>query len=239
MRALKIVAEGITCSFRYPHLMQQVHPSYQMPPPPTIYGHICSALGEWADPAGMQFAYHFTYQGETDDLEHIILLAASSGKLPDTHEPKVLEGNVNPFTRHILFRPRLVLYLNRPEWAPRFRSPRYAVTLGRSQDLFTYSQVEVIDLERRSEAYFEHTLLPYAMALKVMRGIVATMPRYLDYANNRRPEFERYTILRDRVHLEDTAGFLIDPSSPQDKGAHLGLVFLSFVESQHASLSVA
>jgi CRISPR-associated protein Cas5t len=239
VRVLKIVAEGITCSFRYPHFMQQIHPSYQMPPPATIYGHICSAVGEWVDPSDIQFAYHFTFRGETDDMEHIILVSASTGKLPDTGQPKVLEGNVNPFSRHVFFQPRLVLYLNRPEWASAFHSPHYAVTLGRSQDLFTYTQVEVIDLERQPAAYFEHALLPYGMALKAMRGIVATMPRYLDYANNRRPEFERYTILRDRVHLEDTAGFWIDPGSPQDKGAHLGLVFLSFVESQHAPLSVA
>ena len=33
MKVLKIVAEGLTTSFRYPHFMQQIHPSFQMPPP--------------------------------------------------------------------------------------------------------------------------------------------------------------------------------------------------------------
>ena len=28
MKVLKIVAEGLTTSFRYPHFMQQIHPSF-------------------------------------------------------------------------------------------------------------------------------------------------------------------------------------------------------------------
>ena len=80
MRVLKIVAEGITTSFRYPHFMQQIHPSFQMPPPATIYGHICSALGEWFDPAGVRFAFHFTHAGEVRDMEHIIVLKPASGR---------------------------------------------------------------------------------------------------------------------------------------------------------------
>ncbi len=62
MRVLKVVLEGITTSFRYPHFMMGVQPSFPMPPPATIYGHICSALGEWIDPKGLAFAYHFTAQ---------------------------------------------------------------------------------------------------------------------------------------------------------------------------------
>ena len=145
MKVLKIVAEGITTSFRYPHFMLQIHPSFQMPPPATIYGHICSALGEWFDPNGVQFAYHFTHQGHVRDIEHIIVLAppkSSRSKLPGTQISNVLEGNVNPFERELLFQPRLTLYINRPEWEAAFRSPRYAVSLGRSQDLFTYTEIK-------------------------------------------------------------------------------------------------
>ena len=119
MKVLKIVAEGLTTSFRYPHFMLQIHPSFQMPPPATIYGHICSALGEWFDPNGVQFAYHFTHQGHVRDIEHIIVLAppkSNHSKLPGTQIPNVLEGNVNPFERELLFQPRLTLYINRPEW---------------------------------------------------------------------------------------------------------------------------
>ena len=103
MQVLKVVAEGLITSFRYPHFMQQIHPSFQMPPPVTIYGHICSALGEWFDPAGVQFAYHFTHQGVVKDVEHIIVLSSARGNLPGTRIPKVLQGNVTPFERDLLF----------------------------------------------------------------------------------------------------------------------------------------
>jgi CRISPR-associated protein Cas5t len=237
MRVLKIVAEGLTTSFRYPHFMQQIHPSFQMPPPATIYGHICSALGEWVEPAGLQFAYHFTYLRAEKDIEHIIVLGPAGGKLPDTTYPKVLEGNINPFERDILFQPRLTLYLNRPEWVGNFHSPRYTVALGRSQDLFTYTQVGVIELEQAGRAYFEHTILPYQMAVQVMQGVTVLLPRYLDYANKRAPTFSRYLVVKERVFSDrfysyggqSGALYWIDPTSPAYDSAYLGLHFHSFV----------
>jgi CRISPR-associated protein Cas5t len=238
MRVLKVAAEGLTTSFRYPHFMQQIHPSFQMPPPATIYGHICSTLGEWFDPAGVRFAYHFTCQGQVKDKEHIIVLSPATGSLPDTKIPKVLEGNVNPFDRDLLFQPRLTLYINRPEWEPAFRSPRYAVVLGRSQDLFTYTRVEVVELVQSAHAYFEHTLAPHEMALQIGRGVTVLMPRYLDYGHNRAPTFDRYVIVQERVHLPNEDGYQfgslstgpywVDPTTPEVKGAYLGLAFLSF-----------
>jgi CRISPR-associated protein Cas5t len=238
MRVLKVVAEGLTTSFRYPHFMQQIHPSFQMPPPATIYGHICSALGEWFDPTGVQFAYHFTHQGQgrNVDLEHIIVLSPSGGYLPGTKIPKVLQGKVNPFERELLFQPRLTLYVNRPEWAPAFRSPHYAVVLGRSQDLCTYTHVSVVELEQAERAYFEHTLAPHEMALRTLRGVTVLMPRYLDYARNRTPIFWRYVVIGKRVMSDKFVQFSDRPNGPywvdsttsEVKGAHLGLAFLSF-----------
>ena len=184
MRVLKVTLEGITTSFRYPHFMVNVQPTYRMPPPATIYGHICSALGEWVSPDGLAFAYHFTYDATFEDLEHIHVLSASGGKVPGTNLPKALEGNVNPFRRELLFRPKLMLYINRPEWAAAFRSPRYAVTLGRSQDLCSYTSIEEVELEETRDVYLEHTLLPYEMATQTVAGIVTLMPRWLDYGLN-------------------------------------------------------
>ncbi len=250
MRVLKVVAEGITTSFRYPHFIQGIHPTFQMPPPATIYGHICSALGEWFDPADVRFAYHFTHQGQNKDMEHIIVLTPATGYLSDTKTPKVLEGNINPFERDLLFHPRLTLYINQPEWEAAFRSPRYPVVLGRSQDLFTYTSVSVIDVEQAERAYFEHTLVPYEMALQIQRGVTVLMPRYLDYTRRRTPVFDRYVTLHERVLLPPEVDenvyrfshlrygpYWVDPTTPQVKGAHLGLVFLSFTEEKDVGLA--
>lgn len=242
MRVLKVVAEGLTTSFRYPHFMQGIHPTFPMPPPATIYGHICSALGEWFDPAGVRFAYHFTHEGVVRDIEHVILLSSATGKLPETKIPKVLEGNVNPFEREMFFRPRLTLYINRPEWEPAFRSPRYAVVLGRSQDLFTYTSVSLVELEQADRAYFEHTLAPHEMALQIGRGVTVLMPRLLDHTRNRAPTFERYVVVQERVVLPNdvllrfshlTYGpYWVDFTAPTYKDVPRGLNFLSFVEAE-------
>lgn len=234
MRVLKIVLEGITTSFRYPHFMLGVQPSFPLPPPATIYGHVCSTLGEWFDPQGVMFAYHFTVAGEGQDLEHIHVLSVSSGKLPGG-ERKVLEGNVNPFKRHVLLFPRLTLYLNRPDWINHFRRPRYPVVLGRSQDLAVYTQIEVIDLQQQAQVYFEHTLLPYTMATQVPAGIVTLMPSWIDYRNRRRPVFARYLMLTERVTSKQMLHFgsqkpryWYDPTAPRVHDEPMGLLFHTF-----------
>lgn len=238
MRVLKVTGEGLTTSFRYPHFMQGVQPTFEVPPPATVYGHICSALGEWVDPSGVEFAYHFTFKAKFDDVEHTHLVSRAGGRLPGTQIPKVLEGSINPFKRSLLFGPRLVLYINRPEWIEAFQSPRYAVTLGRSQDLFAYREVSVIELEDSSVAYFENTLAPFEFALTSGRGYSVLMPRFLDYTRNRKPTFARYHVLRDRVYSADLIKydtervgktFPVDPYSEESRGARLGLLFHSFV----------
>ncbi len=236
MRVLKIVAEGLTTSFRYPHFIMGVQPTFLAPPPATIYGHIAGALGEWFDPTGVNFAYHFTYRAKVREMEHTILLAPAGGKLGEY--PKVMDGPINPFRREILFMPRLELYLNRPEWIEAFRHPHYAVVFGRSQDLFTYTSVEVVELEQAGEAYFEHTLLPYDVNRHTGRGFAVLMPRYIDGANGRRPTFERYVVVQERISSREflyfgrrpDQQFWIDPFSPEHDGLRRGLSFLGFVD---------
>jgi CRISPR-associated protein Cas5t len=247
MQVLKVVAEGLTTSFRRPHFMHGVQPTFRMPPPATIYGHLCSALGDVVSPEAIAFAYHFTSDAGFNDIEHTHIVAESSGKLQGTNYPKVLEGGINPFKRELLFKPRLTLYLNRPEWIDAFRSPRYAVVLGRSQDLFVYTSIQTIELQQSERAYFEHTLLPYDMAVQVGSGIVELLPRYLDYERKRTPTFARYLLLERRVFNDKFWNFntnaqqlyWIDPTSPLDKDANLGLVFHTFVGEEHESISLA
>jgi CRISPR-associated protein Cas5t len=249
MRVLKIVAEGSITSFRRPHFMVGIQPTFRMPPPATIYGHICSALGDTVPPEGIQFAYHFTSHAGFSDVEHTIIVSESETKrkLKGTDYPEALHGSVQPFKRELLFRPRLILYVNQPEWIDAFRHPRYAVVLGRSQDLFTYTSLEVIELQQVEHAYFEHTLLPYDMAVQVGEGFTELLPRFIDYENKRVSTFARYLLLENRVLSEDfwfsnedePHLFWIDPTSPQQNGYHLGLAFHTFVGGQYESLAMA
>lgn len=185
MRALKIVAEGVTTSFRYPHFVQGTQPTFEMPPPATIYGHVCSALGYFIEPDSLQFGYNFTWQAKFIDYEH-------------THIFSPTESKLNPFRRELLYAPKLTLYLDDPALYDAFISPHYPVVLGRSQDLMTYTLVEVVDLQQTEQAFFCDTLLSLVDALRLGGHTYAvTMPRYI--TPERQIHWGQYAVLNGRV----------------------------------------
>ncbi|HKX26236.1 MAG TPA: type I-B CRISPR-associated protein Cas5, partial [Blastocatellia bacterium] len=218
--------------------------TFPMPPPATIYGHLCSTMGEWVDPRGLEFSYVFTHDSTMvdTDLEHCQILSVASTRSKFEYQGRQyktnLEGTINPFKRNFFFRPRLTLYLNRPDWVDYFRHPRHPVVLGRSQDLATYTRVAIVELVKRTEVYFEHTLLPFRWSVHTGRGIVLTMPRFLDYENNREPLFDRFVAL---LGLDFTQNWMryeqqpinhwVDPETPERQGVQRGLVFHQFLPS--------
>jgi CRISPR-associated protein Cas5t len=148
-----------------------------------------------------------------------------------------LEGNINPLKRDFFFRPHFVLYLNQPGWLEHFRAPRYPVVLGRSQDLAMYTRVVIVELEERDQAFYEHTLLPWAWRIYIGRGISLTMPRFLDYQNRRTPQFDRYIAIQDRLATTDWLRYegqplthWVDPEVPAWRGCQRGVPFHSFVD---------
>jgi CRISPR-associated protein Cas5t len=182
MQAVKIVAEGVTTSFRYPHFIQGVHLTFEMPPPATIYGHICSAVGDYIPRHSTRFAYHFRYDAKFEDYEHLHFF----GK----------EAKMNPFTREQLFRPQLTLYLDNVDLLAAFKSPRYPVVLGRSQDLMSYSRVEIVDLQQAQQAFYSGTLIPLEQSALLDGDTYAvTMPRFLN--EKRQPEWGQYAVLNE------------------------------------------
>lgn len=246
MQALRIEVVGDVTSFRYPHFMWGVQPTFEMPPPATIYGHICSAVGEWIPPEGLRFAYHFTHEGKFNDLEHIHAgwdekptMVKQLRKQGYSDISTYGESTVTPFQRELLFHPRLTLYLDRLDLEAAFRSPRYVVVLGRSQDLCSYppNAVQIVRLEQRDAAYYEHTLLPLEMGTATRRGVAVMMPRYVDYQQRRHPTFAQYLMLNERVLPKDmqTIGTVqpvwCDPTTPQQSGYNRAVVWHRFVEA--------
>lgn len=202
MRVLRVMAEGVVTSFRYPFFVQGVQPTLPMPPLATIYGHICSALGGPFDPRLMRVGYTFTYQAEFSDLEHLHFVDNS-------------KDVVNPFVRRLLFEPRLTLYVDYADlealfWA--FRRPVYPVVLGRSQDLMTYTDIRIVDLIEAEAAYFEGTLLPPEMAAAVEGNTVTyTLARYID--EWRQPQWARFAALIGRGRFP-AEGYLLPEGVP-------------------------
>src|SRR5437016_4523382 len=91
-KVARITIEAPVASFRYPHFLVGRQPSYDMPPPSTIYGHIASAMGELPDPSKIRFGYHFTSVSRTSDLEHQhIIWRGSPDKLSKEESEKLKE----------------------------------------------------------------------------------------------------------------------------------------------------
>lgn len=218
---VKVVLAGAVTSFRYPHFVQGVQPTYEMPPPSTIYGLITAVTGTFPPAESFEFGVHFTYEAKFRDLEHIHL--------------DIPYKMANPFQRELLFNPRLTLYLAPVQLADAFRQPFYPLALGRSQDLMTCLELQVITLERSERAYFEHTLLPAEYAPRFQRTVAATMARYID--PQRRPIWGQYAILRDRVSYpvpDDPfrrryEPVWVDPTAPTYQGLARGVVLQRFV----------
>ena len=131
-----------------------------------------------------------------------------------------------------------MLYLNRPEWKGAFLRPRYPVALGRSQDLFAYTEVRTVELGRSADCYLEHTLAPFEFIRHTTRGVTVLMCRFVDYQAGRFPTFERYVVLKRRVFSsellhssEQPPQFWIDPTSQPVDGKHLGLIFHSWIDA--------
>ncbi len=221
-RVLKIVIAGTVTSFRYPHFIQGVQPTYEMPPPSTIYGLICAVTGNFEPPQDFEFGVHFTYEAKFYDLEHIHL--------------DVPYRMANPFQRELLYNPVLTLYLAPERYREAFEHPYYPLALGRSQDLMSRrGEVELVTLERANSAYFEHTLLPAEYAPRFRRTIAATMARYID--QRRRSTWGQFAILKDRVlypNEEDPfqaayAPVWVDPTAPTYQDRPRGVILHRFV----------
>jgi CRISPR-associated protein Cas5t len=249
MKVLKVELEGLTTSFRYPHFLVGRQPSFRMPPPATIYGHICSAVGEWIIPDSIKFSYCFFYAGRGDDLEHIHVTTVSHRKLDKKWGyVKNIEAEINPLAREILLFPKLVLYIDAQSQLNRlfdaFRSPRYAVILGRSQDLATYSDMSIVTLEKATQGYFENTLLPWSFRTRTTAGTSVLMPRFISPEDRRKVAWERYVILEHRIfygisneekgvrtmlRYEDDEPLWIDPETPEIKNMKRAIIWHSFI----------
>ena len=202
---LKIEMSAITASFRYPHVMIGRLPTFEMPPPATIYGHLCGVWGEWFNPGDLEFSYVFTHGGIGEDVELGHMIEFGSGRSEKTLGglPKNMEGSLNPQRRQFLFRPRMTLYLKgndkilqRLEQA--FKSPAFAYILGRSQDLATVHSITWVRLKQASGAFFANTLLPWTLRQWVSVGRPVYMPKWINYHKLREPVFERYLEIDDR-----------------------------------------
>lgn len=245
MKCLKIKMTGDTASFRYPYYLVGTQPTYETPPPATIYGLTCAAVGEMIDRESFEFGYTFQYEKKFLDLEHTHIIKQATGYF-NTLEgrfPKNVEGKVNPYYREILFKPTLTLYLSSLDLEEYFWEPRFPLSFGRSQDLLYIESIENIDLEKNNIAYLENTLLPWEYRPYTPKGISLRMPKYIDYELDRKATFENYIYLKSKVYdglnpaeyfsvsssllyqTDDLRNYYVDTDTPLSHDCYMGVIF--------------
>ena len=209
LSALRVRIAGTVTSFRYPHFVQGVQPTFDFPPPATLYGHVCSALGDLAPPQSFRLAIHFTHDGRFRDYEHTHMVSGIT--------------KLSPSERELLFQPRLTLYLDRPDWVESFRRPRRVVTLGRSQDIMTYYDVRVVELERVASGYVEHTLVPLEQMLSLGSYTALRLPAWIA-PERHTVQWGDYAAVHPPQAWPDTAW--ADTSAPQWRGLPRAVIWL-------------
>lgn len=225
-RVARLLIEAPVASFRYPHFLIGRQPTFDMPPPSTVFGLIASALGELPTHP-VQFAYSFQWRSRAGDLEHQHIISRTSGKLPGNivdplwrppvaipgkrkptkkeMEPRLLEktteATVQPHTRDFLFDCSLELYLDPADLADSFRSPVFCLSLGRSQDLAAVRRIDIVELYPTDSGFLERTLLPGDLRSRLPWGVTTLMPRFIGPSPDRQPVFASYIVLHDRVYV--------------------------------------
>lgn len=227
LKVAKITIDAPVASFRYPHFLIGRQPTYDMPPPSTIYGHIASAAGELPEPGGIRFGYHFTAISRTSDLEHQhIIWRGAPEKLSREEGARFREWRkvhsvalgsaIQPTLRDFLYGCRLVLYLTPHSLAEAFGDPVFCMNFGRSQDLAKVEKIEVIDLFEAEGAYLENTLLPFRqMRHRTGYGVTAYMPRYIGPPPAREAQFDTYVVLREMVFAGKVDDAIVPRGSPK------------------------
>ena len=246
MEAIKIELEGIATSFRYPFIMIGRQLSFPVPPPATIYGHICSALGYFIAPGKVQIAYSFQSAGVVDDLEILYIGTPGGSKIKGWDYPVALNcgEQPQPTQRQMLFAPRLVLYLmaeDNDQLFSALREPKYVVVLGRSQDLAAYRKVERVELCRSKRGYCDGSLLSLECRFRTTAGTVYRLPRFIDPHDQRKVSWGDYLYSPNlifwgegepgprHISLSKEDELWVDPTSEEINGNYRVVYWHTFV----------
>lgn len=153
---IRVTLIAYTASFRVPSFVGH-QLTLSVPPLSTIYGLLSAAAGRWVLPQEVEWlAYRCEYEGRAIDLEAIVTVERK--KL--TEAARITGRNV--LDREFLSMPRLTLYLP-SEWETPLRRPRYALLLGRTQDVASVESIVPVTLELVNEGLINGVLVPWEL----------------------------------------------------------------------------
>ena len=173
MKVLRIHITGWVSSFRNPLFISGFQPTLPLPPLSALYGLLTAAKGDWVTPHDAAIGFVFRSGGKAVDLETVYEFG---GKLD-------AKSNIN--RREFLVQPEIYLYTPEMWLKEAFERPRYTLLMGRSSDLATVKSIDEIELEKRSETTYQHTILPFPDPQ--LYGQVQALPTHFTAEIPRRP----------------------------------------------------
>ena len=189
MKVLRVHITGWVSSFRNPLFIVGFQPTLPLPPLSALYGLLTAAKGDWVTPHDAAIGYIFKSKGRAVDLETVYQFG---GKLD-------AKPNIN--RREFLVQPELYLYTPEMWLQETLERPRYPLLLGRSSDLATVVSIEEVELQRRSETTYQHTILPFPDTQ--LHGQVQALPTHFTADIPRRQCGTRaYCLITEKIKYE-------------------------------------
>jgi len=145
---MRVEISAWTASFRHPAFMIGYQPTLSIPPLSTIFGLISAAAGKPITPKDTPLGFIFTSEAIGVDLERIYKSGDS-----DRGTPFVLK-------REFLFNPKLTIYVD-PKLKRAFQQPRYPLVLGRSTDLATINEINIIEVMEKEKVLMGPSIYTY------------------------------------------------------------------------------
>lgn len=156
---IRITLTAYTASFRVPSFVGH-QLTLPVPSLATVYGMLSAAAGQWVRPDDVAWlAFRCQYEAKATDLEAIVAIERS--KPQDTPSPKTR----NVIQREFLLLPQLTLYLP-TNWRAPFERPRYALLLGRTQDVAAVESMMPVTMEDVEAGQVSGVLLPLELVVE-------------------------------------------------------------------------
>lgn len=225
MKVLRVHITGWVSSFRNPLFISGFQPTLPLPPLSALYGLLTAANGDWVTPHDAAIGFVFQSNGKGIDLETIYEFDQTLSSQSKINKRQVDSGsrvfysmrmNPNIKKREFLVEPHLYLYTPDLWLKEAFERPCYPLLLGRSSDLATVNSIDEIELERKTEAFYCDTLLPFPYPQ--IHGKMLSLPTHFTAEIPRRPCGTRaYHLVTGKIRYRGDV--LYDPD--KDWGVYL------------------
>lgn len=171
---LEVPFEGWTATPRMPYILSGNAICLPTPTYSILLGLVGCCLGRIVNHEEVRIGFQYRFDDIAVDIETRHRLSNSKGKI------KASSKGTDAYHREFHINPKLILWLDRPDWEEYFRFPIGAPALGQSQDLLKiiWKNIRIIEAEPIPSAIISGCLLPYSPQLNSPGQLVQLVEAY-------------------------------------------------------------